>query len=66
MRPARVVGALRALTRIGAAFSRSVSVCMRVETLPFGQRSKATTALTTASIRIDAANRTPVVPRLAM
>jgi hypothetical protein len=55
-----------ALTRIGAAFSVNRSVCTGAETWLPGQRSNATTALTTASIKIDAASSTPVVPRLAM
>ena len=63
--PARAPGAT-ALTRIGAAWSFSISVWTRVETPLSGQRLNATTALTTASMSSDAPSRTPVVPRLAM
>jgi hypothetical protein len=55
-----------ALTRIGGALSVRTTVWSGAWTFAPGQRSNATTAETTANIRIDAASRTPVVPRLAM
>jgi hypothetical protein len=55
-----------ALTRIAGACSSRISVVTGASAFAPGQRSNATTAETTASIKRDAASNTPVVPRLAI